>query len=96
MNYMTLEERMTRLEAAFGPQSDLVRELRDAVTVTAELEARQGRVLKDHSAWLVDHDRSIKEHDEWMRKHREEMKSLDARIGNLVSGMGEFMRRDRA
>jgi len=86
---MTIEERMTRLEAAFGPQSDLVRELRDAVTVTAELEARQGRVLKDHSAWLVEHDRAMKE-------HREEMKILDARIANLVSGMGEFMRRDRA
>ncbi len=38
---MTLEERMGRLEKAWGSQDDAVRELRDAVTVTAQLEARQ-------------------------------------------------------
>jgi uncharacterized coiled-coil protein SlyX len=32
---MTLEERMQRMEAAYGTQSDLMRELRDAVTGTA-------------------------------------------------------------
>jgi uncharacterized coiled-coil protein SlyX len=86
---MRIEERMAKLESAFGAQSDLVRELRDAVTVTAQLEARQGRVLKDHRVWLVEHDRAMKE-------HREEMKILDALIANLVSGVGEFMRQDRA
>jgi hypothetical protein len=45
---MTLEERMQKMEAAYGTQSDLMRKLCDAVTVMAELEARQGRVLKDH------------------------------------------------
>ena len=84
---MTLDERMTKIEAAFGAQSDLVRELRDAVTVTAELEGRQSRVLKDHSQWLVEHDRAIREHDE-------RTKTLDERIAGLVSGFGEFMRRD--
>jgi uncharacterized coiled-coil protein SlyX len=37
---MTLEERMDRLEKAWGSQDDTVRELRDAVAVTAQLEAR--------------------------------------------------------
>jgi uncharacterized coiled-coil protein SlyX len=45
---MTLEERMDRLEKSWGSQDDAVRELRHAVTVTAQLEARQGRVLKEH------------------------------------------------
>ncbi len=31
-----------------------------------------------------------------MKEHDESMKTLDARIANLVSGIGEFMRRDRA
>jgi hypothetical protein len=44
---------MAKLESAFGAQSDLVRELRDAVTVTAQLEAQQSRALKEHSHWLV-------------------------------------------
>ncbi len=80
---------MVKIEAAFGAQSDLVIQLRDAVTVTAEMEARQSRALKDHAVWLVEHDRAIQE-------HHENMKTLDGRIAALVSGMGEFMRRDRA
>jgi uncharacterized coiled-coil protein SlyX len=86
---MTLEERMQKIEAAFGAQSDLVRELRDAVTVTASLEARQSRALKEHSEWLVFHDKALREHDE-------RMKTVDERIARLVSGVGEFMRRENA
>jgi uncharacterized coiled-coil protein SlyX len=85
---MTLEERMQKIEAAFGAQSDLVIELRDAVTVTASLEARQGRLLKEHSHWLASHEKAMKEHDD-------RMKTLDERIAGLVSGMGEFMRREK-
>jgi uncharacterized coiled-coil protein SlyX len=80
---------MDRLEKAWGSQDDAVRELRDAVTVTAQLEARQGRVVKEHSVWLAEHERAMKE-------HKEAMKELDVRIANLVSGFGEFMRRERA
>jgi len=86
---MTLEERMQKMEAAFGTQSDLMRELRDAVTITAELEARQSRVLKEHTEWLVFHDKALREHDE-------RMKTIDERIARLVSGVGEFMRRENA
>ena len=83
---MTIEERMEKLEKALGANDDLVRELREAVTVTAQLEARQSRALKEHSDWLVEHEKAMREHDE-------RMKTLDARISNLVSGIGEFMRR---
>jgi uncharacterized coiled-coil protein SlyX len=85
---MTIEERMDRLEKAWGSQDDAVRELRDAVTVTAQLEARQGRVVKEHGDWLVALER-------WKEEHKEAMKDLDVRIANLVSGFGEFMRRER-
>ena len=92
---MTLEQRMDKIEKALGSNDVLVRELRDAVTVTAQLEARQGRVLKEHGEWLEAHDRALKEHAEWMKEHKERMKELDVRIANLVSGFGEFMRRER-
>jgi len=85
---MTIEQRMDKIEKALGSNDVLVRELRDAVTVTAQLQARQGRVLKEHGEWLESHDRAMKEHDA-------RMKELDARIANLVSGIGEFMRRER-
>ena len=38
---------------AYGTQSELMRELRDAVTVTAYREACQGKVLKEHGEWLA-------------------------------------------
>jgi uncharacterized coiled-coil protein SlyX len=75
---MTMEERVDRLEKSLGKNDELVRELRDAVTVTAHLEAAQGRLLKEHSKWLVE--------------HKEAMKDLDERISRLVRGFGEFMR----
>jgi hypothetical protein len=37
----------------------------------------------------------MKEHAQWMKEHKEQMKELDVRIANLVSGFGEFMRRER-
>ncbi|MGA2717241.1 MAG: hypothetical protein ABSG41_29535 [Bryobacteraceae bacterium] len=93
---MTLDQRMDKIEKALGSDDTLVRELRDAVTVTTQLEARQGRVLKEHGEWLESHDRAMKEHDEQMKEHDRAIKELDARIANLVSGFGEFMRRTRA
>jgi hypothetical protein len=56
--------------------------------VTAQLEARQSRVVKEHGEWLAAHERAMKE-------HKDAMKELDVRIANLVSGFGEFMRRER-
>jgi len=91
---MTLEERMKKMEDAYGTQSDLMRELRDAVNVTAYLEARQGRVLKEHGEWLEEHEAAMKGHDAAMKAHDAAMKVLDERIARLVSGFGEFMRRD--
>ena len=82
---MTVEQRLARLEKSLGKQDDLVKELRDAVTVTAQLEATQSRMLKEHAEAIVSHDR-------WLVEHRERMKDLDLRISGLVSGFGEFMR----
>jgi len=91
---MTIEERMERLERSAGKNDELVRELRDAVTVTATLEARQGKALREHGDWLVSHDQAMKEHDARMKEHDARMKELDDRITKLVSGIGEFMRRE--
>ncbi len=90
---MTLEERMTAIEKAYGTQSDLMRELRNAVTVTAELEARPGKVLQEHGQWLAQQEAERREHAERMREHKAAMKDLDVRIADLVSGFGAFIAR---
>lgn len=98
---MTIDERMDRLEQSLGKNDALVRELRDAVTVIAHLEARQGRALKEHGDWLASHEQAMKAHDAAMKAHDAAMKALDAamkaldeRITRLVSGVGAFMRGD--
>ena len=90
---MTIEQRMERLEISPGKQDDLVKELRDAVTVTAQLEARQGRLVHDHSKWLEEHSRRLEENEK-KQEHAQRMRELDKRIADLVSGFGEFMRRN--
>ena len=83
---MTIGERVDKLEKFFGAQDAMVKELRDAVTVIAQLEACHGRLLRERSEWLVAHDRAMRERDE-------RMKALDERISKLASGVGEFVRR---
>jgi uncharacterized coiled-coil protein SlyX len=97
---MTIEDRLAALEKSAGKQDAMVRDLRDAVTVTANLEARQSRLLADqveevakHADWLKEHRAAMKEMEERMVEHRAAMVVLDERISNLVSGVGEFMRR---
>jgi uncharacterized coiled-coil protein SlyX len=85
---MTIEERMDRLEKRLGQNDELVIELRDALTVTAYLEARQSKVLKEQAGRLVELEEDRKE-------HKERMKDLDRRIADLVSGFGEFIRRQK-
>ncbi len=86
MNTMTLQERMDGLEKRLGKNDSLIVELRDAVTVTAQLEAQQGRILKEHSKWLLEQEQGRIEFDR-------RMKVLDERIASLVSGFGEYLRR---
>jgi hypothetical protein len=39
-----------------GKTDPLVRELPDAVTLTAELENRQGKLVKEHSFRIAEHE----------------------------------------
>jgi hypothetical protein len=88
---MTLEKRMTAMEKAYGTQSDLMRQLRNAVTVTAVLEVPQGKVLKEHGEWLASHQEWLAWHEAEKREHAERMKEPDVRIADLVSGFGAFI-----
>lgn len=83
-----MEERVDRLEAYFGSQDEMVRSLRDAVTVTAELEAAQSRRMKEHALELA-------AHADWLKRHESTMKEIDERIADLVSGFGEYLRREK-
>ncbi len=88
---MTIEERVEKLEASWGKTDPLVRELRDAVTVTAELENRQGKLVRAHGEWLAEHQVSMKTHEAWLKRHDDSMESLDKGIAELVSGIGAFI-----
>jgi hypothetical protein len=83
---------MDKLEKALGSEDALVRELRDAVMVNVELEARQVRVLKQRGEWLLETE-AQRERDR--RESAQRGAELDKRIADLVSGYGEFMRRER-
>jgi len=73
---MTIEERMDKIEAAFGKQDALVIELRNAVTVSAALEARHEQVMKDHTEWLRGHDQAMLEFREQNRAFHEQTAKL--------------------
>ena len=101
-NGMTIEERVGGLEARLGKNDALVVELRDAMTATAHMEARQSRALKEHAEWLQEHDQAIiasrqereaskREWEASKREWDERMKDLDKRIKDLVSGFGAWM-----
>ena len=64
----------------------MVRELRNAFTLTSQMEAYQSGAMRDHAEWLVAHGRG-------MQELREQSQALDRRISGLVSRIGEFMRR---
>ena len=88
---MTIEERVERLEASWGKTDPLVRELRDAVTVTAELENRQGKLVKEQSYRIAEHEDWLREHKASIKRHDAAMELLDKRIAELVSGIGAFI-----
>src|SRR5260221_3247975 len=76
---------MDRLEAAFGSTDPLVIDLRDALTVTAEVEARQSLRNRQDSERLVSRDKQLAEHDNWPAEHQRVMKELDDLIAKLAA-----------
>ena len=55
------------------------------------LQARQGRVLKDHSEWLQPHDRAMARIEASIAAQVAAGKATDERIEKLVS-VGEYLR----
>jgi len=70
---MSLQERMDGLERYFGKDDELVIQLRDAVTVTAELEVRM-----DHGQRQLAQERDRLEYEQRMKKP-------DAAIADFLS-----------
>ncbi len=80
---MTIDERMDKIEAAFGKQDALVIELRNAVTVSAALEARHEQAMKDHAEWLIGHDQAMLEFREAMLEFREQNQAFHEQLAAL-------------
>ena len=64
----------------------------DALAVIGGLQASQGRVLKDHSEWLQEHDRTMARIEASLAAQVAAGNATDQRIEKLVSAIGEFMR----
>ena len=77
---------MASLEQRLGKNDELVRELRDAVYVTAELETTHSKRMKELA-------NEAAAHADWLREHQQAMRDLDSRIVGLVSGFGGFISR---
>jgi predicted nucleic acid-binding Zn-ribbon protein len=76
---------------------DNIRRLRESLTVTSAQVLRHEDAIKDHEEWLRSHElamsKSAARHDKEMAEIRAAGKALDKRIADLVSGIGEFMRK---
>ena len=63
-----------------------IKELQETAIVMSGIQARQAGLLKDHAEWLQQHDRALAEARELGRK-------TDERIAQLVSAIGELLRK---
>ncbi len=48
---------------------DMIREMRDALTVNSAQNLRHETWLKDHQEWLPGHDQAMIAHEKWLREH---------------------------
>jgi hypothetical protein len=60
------------------------KEVEDALTVMGGLQARQGRVLKEHSEWLQEHDRTMARIEASLAEQAAAGKATDERIEKLL------------
>jgi uncharacterized protein (DUF3084 family) len=80
---MSLAERLDRLEASH-----------------VQLMTDHEVFMKEHEAFVAQNEREWARHKEWLRDYdercerdRQDRKELDKRISDLVSAIGEFLRR---
>ena len=63
-----------------------IKELQQTAIVMSGIQARQAGLLNDHAEWQQEHDRALTEAREFGRK-------TDERIAQLVSAIGELLRK---
>jgi hypothetical protein len=81
------------MESMLRDMEDVIRQLQDTATVMAGIQARQAEALQEHAIWLQEHDRAIAEQRERDKIIDQRFQELGERIDNLVSGIGEYIRR---
>src|SRR5580658_5618433 len=92
---MTIEERMDRLKAKLGSQDEVVRELRDAMTVNARLGSRHSQMVEGHQKWLEEETLALVRHREWMIRHDEALSRHEGWLEEHDRGMRELRERDK-
>lgn len=73
------------------PLDRTIQQMQDTLIVMGEIQARQARVQKIQAEEL---DGLRERLDQEMKQHNLRMKDLDERIAKLVSGIGEFLRKN--
>lgn len=95
---MSIEERLQAIEQELAElrrqrlQASL-KELQDAMTVTAYSQARFERAQQQHQEWLENHRRAVARHDREMEEIREAGRRTDERIDKLVLAIGQLTAR---
>jgi hypothetical protein len=82
------------MEARFGANDELVRQIRDAVTVHAYWEASHSKAMKDHGVWLQEHDAAIAafrhETEQWAREGEQRAREGEQRAREAEQRAREF------
>jgi hypothetical protein len=70
-----------------------IKELQETAIVMSGIQARQAELIKDHSDWLHSHDLAVARHDKEIAEARKLGRETDDRIAQLVSAIGELLRK---
>lgn len=82
------ETRITALEQAR-------KELEDAFIVMTHLETKQSNLLKAQAEYVASHEERLKSAEREQATQRELNRDVDKRISDLVSAIGELIRRQQ-
>lgn len=93
-------QRLDALDKRNGEPSQAVRDLRDAATITAEIQrrqadiqARQAAVPLEQTTWLEKLQKSRDEHDERMKHIDMRLAEASDKLDGLIGFMNDFFRR---
>ena len=90
----TVLQQLDALEKRDGELAQAAADLRDAITVTAEIQRRQARVQRSQAEWLEELEKSRREQEKSRRERETAIKRTEmnlAEITDKLDGLIGFM-----